>query len=420
MKRSVLTSLVSLSLAGASAQAAVTLLDKDGWKAQLGGFAELDIFHDSTRSFTESTNNSPVAKSGTYNGDNGRTQMSVADSRLAFAVMPPANEGWQAKGYIEGDFLGANAGTTESKYYTSPVFRIRHAYLADENSCWQLLAGQTWSLLGWQTYYLQPSIAVPAAVGALYERTPQVTAMNKKKLGSLALQSALSLERPAQRDSGYPNVNGGLRFSFDGWRGALANSPAGDVGVAPASAAITGSARDFKLSGGSHQTGYAVAVDAFLPILRAAENDPGNSLVLLGEFSTGRGYGELFPGYSGGLAAQTSANDFNIDPGLAGNDGTGFRLVDLQSYNVTLQYHLPSELQTWVNVGFARLKSDNIGAMGTPGAIYTSNEFYFANIYHDVTRQIRVATEYSYAKTDYNDGSSGHNNRYQVSFWYRF
>src|SRR4051812_26689807 len=77
------------------AHCAVTLLDKDEWKFQVGGFVETDMINDTTRSFTEVVGNGAVARSNTFAGDNGRTQFSVRNSRFAFTVLAPVQNGWK-------------------------------------------------------------------------------------------------------------------------------------------------------------------------------------------------------------------------------------------------------------------------------------------------------------------------------------
>lgn len=89
-----------------SAHAAVTVLDNNGWKVSLGGFLETDFIHDSTRSLTEIGQNGAIARPDALNGQSGRTQFSIRNSRLSFNVEAPEAEGWKARGYYEMDFLG--------------------------------------------------------------------------------------------------------------------------------------------------------------------------------------------------------------------------------------------------------------------------------------------------------------------------
>ena len=141
------------ALSANQAKAAVTLMDKDDWKVLMGGFVELDMMNDSTRSFQEVVGDRPVARGNTSSGTNGRTQFSLRNTRLAFTVLPPAVNDWKTKGYMEFDFLGFDTDATttapaqsEASYQTNPTLRIRHAYLSAEKDDWQILMGQYWTL----------------------------------------------------------------------------------------------------------------------------------------------------------------------------------------------------------------------------------------------------------------------------------
>ena len=201
----------------------VTLADKDGWKVSFGGFVELDTFVDTTRSFYEVGGNRPIARGGTYQGDEGKTIFSIRNSRLAFDVVAPKTGDWMSRGYIEMDFLGydpdPNSTTvvnSEAAFFTNPTLRIRQAYLEERNGSFKLLAGQYWTLFGWEPYYVSSTDSTPPVAGVIYERTPQVTALNDFSLATDSrLQAAISISRPTQRDSMIPNFDAGLaRFGM--------------------------------------------------------------------------------------------------------------------------------------------------------------------------------------------------------------
>ncbi len=411
---------------------AVTLFDQNDWKVMLGGFAELDIINDNTRSFTETMGSSPIARPGTLSGENGRTQFSIRNSRIAFTVMAPVVDGWKSKVHLEFDLLGTNNGPTEASLFTSPTMRARHAYFLVENEDWQIIAGQTWTLFGWQTYYMPASVSVAPIAGVVYQRTPQVAVL--KKFGEL--QAAASLSRPTQRDTQLPNLDVGAKYAFEGRKVPFQNSASGEVTLQPMSVAVTSTVRNYEspngngISGKTHYAGYGVAVDTMIPILTAEKaEEHGHALLFSGEFTTGQGYGDAFTGWTGNLRPDTSTEtsfvptSLNLDPGIAGFDANGnFQLVKLVTFNLVLQYHLPSEWATRVNVGYARINSSNNNAIGplTTGAIaYNRAEVIFANVYHDFTKQIRVGLEYAYGRTTYVDAITAQNSRIQVSSWFR-
>jgi hypothetical protein len=117
-----------------------------------------------------------------------------------------------------------------------------------------------------------------------------------------------------------------------------------------------------------------------------------------------------------------------LDGGIGGYDAAGnFSLMKLESYNVHLQYHLPTEMHSWLNAGYGSIRSSNIGdltnAEGKTGAASypcNRNQVYFANVQHDLSNQVRVGFEFAHTRSDFSDGTNAHNNRYQLSAWFMF
>src|SRR5207237_626989 len=131
-------------------------------------------------------------------------------------------------------------------------------------------------------------------------------------------------------------------------------TPSGDAKAEPLSVGVSGTFRQFMTPNNQGSTpdsvrysGGAFALDALIPVISASdEKDVSNTLVLSGEFTSGLGYGDEFPSWTGNLAqwstgtAPTSTP--NLDAGQGGFDSSGsFQLVKLQSWNTQVQYHLP-------------------------------------------------------------------------------
>lgn len=416
--------------------ASISLLEKDDWKVQMSGFIEQDMFTDNRRSLQEVVGNSPVDRPGKPAGENGKTQFSIRNSRLAFSVLPPAQDEWKTKGYFEFDLMAPINATSDASFYTNAALRVRHAYLSAESNGWQFLAGQYWTLFGWNPIYVPTTASVPPGPGTIYQRTPQVTATKTIAFGEQSkVQAAASVARPSQADSEMPNLEIGAKYSFSGYGSAIA-SPTGDVSVQPLSVAVSATSRSFKTAATadglstSKTNGTGFAVDAMIPILASSDGkDAGNTLTLTGEFSTGKGFADAFPGWSGNLATQPSGNGFagktNLDAGQGGFDSSnGFHLVNLQSWNAQLQYHLPSSWHTFVTVGYAQLSVRDIKGL-TPvksgaDALYDKSTMQYLNVFHDVTSQIRVAAEWAHFTTHYVDDVSANDDRYQVNAYFRF
>jgi hypothetical protein len=434
-KREILLALAASSIlaSAAPAHATVTLLEKDDWKVGFYGFAEADAIVDSTRSFTEVVGNNPVARPGTFDGDNGRTQFSVRNSRLGFTIGAPKTGDWASKGVMEFDFLGpGNTASPEAAFFNNPTLRIRHFYLQAESSGWQLLAGQYWTLFGWQPNYFLATVSVAPVSGEVYERTTQFGVIKNFELAELSkLSAGLSIFRPAQRDSQIPGLDVGLRWAWHGRKAAFVGMTSGEIKAQPLSIGVSGRFNEFEYASDpadttqmTHLFGSAIAVDGMLPIIGGSDDSVGNTLALSGEFTTGQGYGESFPAWTGNLRPIVDGGSglnrgTNVDAGQMGVDPlNGVTLVHLQTYNLQLQYHLPAECMTFMTAGYGQLFSNNVSVLAS--GTYNRAETYFVNVGHHFTKQIRGAVEYDYFRTTYADSATAHDARVQASAFFYF
>ena len=442
------TALASLAITAtmSSAQAAVTLLEQNDWKVQMSGFVEVDAFNDSTRSLTEVIGNTPIDRSPSTNGDNGRTEMSVRNSRLAFSVLPPINNDWKSKGYLEFDLLGFDpspngdsakgATNSEGGFYTNPSLRVRHAYLSMEKNGWNFLAGQTWTLFGWQTAYMLNTVSVAPGPGVIYQRTPQITAMKTFVGESTKVQVGASAERPTQKDSQIPNLDLAARILLPGYTSGLA-SATGEAALQPASVGVSATYKSFKTANGSaansgmnSTTGLSYALDALVPIVPSSDGkDISNTLSFTGEFSVGQGDGDAYPGWSGNLpqlpqSSLAATSQTNVDAGIGGLDSSNnFTLIQIQSWNAQLQYHFAQSTHLFATVGYGQLSATNMSTnylVASGKTQYDRESIYFANLFYDMTTSIRFAAEYSKIGTHYIDDFGPSDQRYQVSAWLRF
>ena len=438
------------------AYAEITLLEKNRWRVTTLGFVEMDITHDSTQSYRDIIGNGPVSRSDVYAGEHDRMQLSIRNSRLGFAFEAPVYEGWKTRGMLEFDFLGYNPGpgpnNTEGFIFNNPTVRIRHAYFHAEKGPWQILAGQYWSLLGWQTNYYIDSVTVAPLPGYFYQRQAQVRVTRKFALSEeQALQAACALSRPPEGDAGLPDFQSGLRWSYGGWQSGYVGGSSAPVQRQPLSFGISGAIRQFIVptispdpKDVSKPTGSVVIFDGFIPVL-ADESEARGTLSLVGEFSTGKGYGDQLPGLTGNMAsplstANTTSGVYqtlhangkmpSLDAGLGDYDSAGnFHLLELRTTSVHLQYHLPFETPQWLNVGSTWLELVNMDRLLPfgPGTRTSDNRIpydrmntYFANYYRQMTPQVRLGVELSRIETHYGDGLTAANHRFQVSSWFLF
>ena len=437
-----------------TARAEITIYNQNNWRFSTSGFVETDFMSDSTRSFREIIGNAPVVQgTGTKasNGVNGRTQFSMRNSRLAFAIQAPKFGDWAPKAYFEFDFLGYNpdpgSSNSEGALYASPTLRVRHAYLQAQSANCSLLAGQTWEVLGFQPYYFLATADVSPIPGQLYNRTVQLRVQHAYHFGSKnKLQTAIALLRPPEAESELPDLQLGARFVVGSRLSGFTGGSTGARAAQPMSFAVSGAVRRFTApSAGGASTvenkfiGDAFAFDALVPILATHnKSHVGGTLTLAGEFSTGSGYGDQLPKWTGNLANPISTASSNptktilgshpldLDGGIGDYNATtqNFELVQLQTFNVQLQYHLYSPY--WVGLGYSQIVSPNMsdftsGGLTDSGSTgYDRDRAMFVNLFHNFTPQLRGAIEYAYADTHYVDGSHNANNRYQASVWFIF
>src|SRR5262249_38259601 len=157
-----------------------------------------------------------------YDGQVGRSQFSVRNTRLGFALTAPELAGIRASALIEADFFGAPAappdsgGSSEKNFFDSPVFRLRQANLPLQNPYVRVLAGQTYTVFGFQNTYSPCTLEFLGLPNQLFSRAAQLRLSHEFALGgNLSIDLAAAAVRPAQRDSGIPDAQAGLRFNVN-------------------------------------------------------------------------------------------------------------------------------------------------------------------------------------------------------------
>lgn len=412
------------------------------------GFVENDLINDSKDiSALEELDNPLVPKANTWAGQNGKTLMSIRNSRLGFDVtMPKTDAGLMTEGIFEFDLLGNNAESesigatatsaeTERDLYNNAAVRIRHAYVNLTDGQWNGKIGQTWSLLGWQPHYFPAEPNVAPTVGMLYRRFPQIRATNTQDLmgGSWTLETAVDAAKPAEMLSQNLEYHGGIRLASTQYKaGVWAGSGNNVEGL---SLAASGAIVPIRTGDGS-PTGSAVALDAFVPIIPSKDGkDPSNTLSLLGEYCNGTGIGGLeLAGLTGGVGAVTNlvqANKLNtqtaIDSGIAGISTLGYvELLHVQTFRASLQYILP--YPKWsVNGGYADDEVFNLQDFGAPGSateLATSphDQYYFGDVQYAPLSWLKFGLELAQIKTTYNDPNNTHayDNRAQFTTYFVF
>jgi hypothetical protein len=390
------------------------------WSATIYGFAEADFIYDTTQSLNEVPGNTQIARPETYAGSHDRFTVSIRNSRFGVRLRAPEFHHIRASAVAEMDFLGTQATTTsEAATFTSPLFRARHYYLKVETPIVDFLAGQTWSLFGWQPFYFPNSVEIMGLPAQLFLRTPQLRVSKTIQTAPINLEIALAMARSPQRDSGVPEGQGGVRLIVNHWTGVQTVNSTGTQ-ISPLSVGVSGTVRHFRLTelaaapkNSVELTGWGVAASAFVPLLPGRADKRGNSLSLTGEYVWGMGIADEYPGMTGGVASAPPPNPTmlmpapvytpNVDPGLAVFTADGIaHLVRWQTFIVGAQYTIAGlDGRMWISANYSRSVSDNASTLGTPGKLRSGEDFADFNVFGDITPAVRVGVEYAYISDHY-------------------
>jgi hypothetical protein len=410
------------------------------WSTTLYGFVKSDFITDSTQSFDEVMGNRAVQYPLLYPANNPRVQFSVRDSRFGFKIRAPEWHSVRASAQMEMDFfgtqlpIGQKSSTTpyfqnESATFSSPSVRMRHAFFRVETPVVDFLAGQYWAPLGFQPFYQPNSVQALGFPGILYARVPQLRISKKIETKPVTFEIVAAAVRPAQRDSGTPVGQGGLRIAFNGWKGVQTQGATG-TSVMPLSIAVSGDVRHVALTELAANpinhldlTGGGIALNAFIPVIPASVRK-GNSLSLVGELVTGSGLSDQYSDLTGGLTLPENYPN-NIDPGIASYDGqtpAQAHLVNWTTWMVGMQYTIPGlDGKLWVSAHYSNVKSDNIEKVGVDpmtgnpitfiGVTATNTvdrkDFFDANVFGDLGTHVRLGIGYSYLEDRYIANMSG-------------
>lgn len=422
--------------------------DSERWSATLYGFVEADYIFDTTRSYDDAIGPTLVARSDTYAGTVGRSQFSVRNSRLGLLFTAPVVGGIKGSAVLEADFFGNQSHvTSEHLFFDSPAFRLRHAYLQLLSAYLDVVAGQTYTLFGWQNYYFPCSLEFLGLPNQVFSRSAQLRLSHRFELaGDFSLDLAAAAVRPAQRDSAVPDAQAGVRFSYNRWRGI---STPGNIGTLalPLSVGVSGTLRQFKVNAfappptqrSNSATGWGVALDALVPIIPAAHaDDRANRLTFTGSFATGTGIADLITA-GGGAAFPTLPNPAqanppplytpNIDDGLVSFDARGVvHSIDWWALRFGLQYYLPPSGRMIVSVNYTQAYSGNMHELFPRGGaeiellarVADRSHYADVNFMWDATPSIRLGLSGQYTQVIYLDRDAPHNLRVMGQALYTF
>jgi len=424
--------------------------------ATLYGFAELDMIHDSTQGLNDNGGNAILPKGGTYAADHGRMTFGIRNSRLGVKLKGPESEHVKSSGVFEVDFYGAQAAPntvgspatngSEQAFFTSAMIRSRHYYLKFQTPVIDILAGQTWHPFGWQGLAHPNTVQVQGIPGELFNRTPQLRLSHAFKSEDVDVEIMAAAVRPPQRNAEVPEAAGGIKASFNKWKGIRTAGAAG-TSLDAAQIGVSGVYRRFRVAEYSTQpketvgiNGWGVAVDALLPVIPATSDRGGNALTLNGEYVYGQAINDLYSGFNGGVGAPanpttptlatgaTSPWVWDVDNGAVtySTDGT-LHAVRWQTILAGAQYYLPMPEGTltrlWVSANYARINSSDIDKVKTAtntGNLLHKEDWVDGNLFVDLNPAVRFGAEYAYTKQTFLDDSTRTNHRIQVSSFFIF
>lgn len=442
----------SLLVLAASAARADSQPVENKWSASLYGFAEYDAISDTTQSLNDLAGNAAIAKGG-YAADHGRLTMGVRNSRIGFKfTSPELGNGLRASGLIETDFFGApnglsgtpngGAGTaspSEGAVFTSPGLRVRHAYVKLETPVLDVLAGQTWELIGWQPYFHPNTVEIQGVPGQVYSRSPQLRLSRMFTSSAVNVEVAVAASRPPERDAQMPDGQAGVRLIVNNWKGVHTAGSTG-TSIDGMMFGASGMVRKIELAqfkgtnpdATASTAGYGVSLDGFVPVIPVQGTDRSNGLSLTGSYVRGAGTADIYTGLTGNIGAppQVTYPDGSkstaMDAGIVGYDANGnLTAIQWRSFMVGAQYYLPGGGNFWVAANYSQMNSDNIADLavntGSKAAnVFKRSRWADANLFWDVTPAVRFGAEYAWFEQTYGDGNSAHNNRYQLSAFYLF
>ncbi|MFT3696933.1 MAG: hypothetical protein QM831_27575 [Kofleriaceae bacterium] len=406
------------------------------WDATLYGFAELDIINDSTQSFSELAGGTAIARPNTYAGDHGQTQYTARNSRLGVKVAAPEVNQMKASAQLEMDFLGNQpTGISEASLYQNATFRFRHLNAKLETPYVDILAGQYWSLFGWQSTFHPNTVAIQGVPGQVYSRVPQLRVGKKIKGGDVDFEIQVAANRPVEKASQTPDGVIAAKISLPklkAWHNAGSTGSALDdaaLGVSVIGRRFTPPNFSATPNHQESKNGYGISVDALIPVIPATKESHAGALTLTGNFVYGAGLADQYTSFSGGVGNAALPNPGMVTPaptytsvldgGLAlyTADGT-LHPIQWTSILAGAQYYINN--MVWLSANYSHMSSGNAKLFGKATAVFDTTNWADGNLFVDVTPAFRVGAEFAWYNQTYVDATDATDYRGQLSFFFIF
>ncbi|XXT15433.1 hypothetical protein WME94_34810 [Sorangium sp. So ce429] len=410
--------------------AAVPVTSK--WKATIYGMAEFNIMHDSTQSFGESVGATVVQRDDTYAGSHGRTHFTARNSRFGVKVSAPEFAGMKTTANLELDFFGNQPPTvSEASLVSSGTFRLRQANIKVESEYVDVLIGQYYHLFGWQPFFFPATTSFFPVMNQVFGRMPQLRVGHTFKTDPVNLEIAAAAAKPPQRDAEVPDLQAGLRFGINDWKG-IHTLGAGGMLIDPLTIGISGVYRHFRVPelaaapvAANSADGYGISLDAVIPVIPAtALDDPGNALTLTGSFFAGTGIADMV-GVANGVPQPAlpdgAAYAPGIDNGLVVYDANGnLKTIGWKGFMVGLQYYLPPSGRISISGNYTQGWNDRVTEENGYAALRTAfreSRYIDGNVFIDITPAVRTGLSFQYSEQTFADDVTATNERLELSVY---
>ena len=311
---------------------------------------------------------------------NDSTNFNPRDTRFGFWAAHKEGD-WLVKGRFEIDFYGTNSGNN-----LIPRMRLAYVNLTNVSTKTSVLIGQDWIPVA----RLNPStldFGILTAAGNLWWRVPQITVRQKVGNNLEFLVSAMKHRRldPARED----------RMPWLLARVAYTGS-------------LSGADYMFALGGGYRHASYgendSYDIDRYLVVGEWKISLLDKRLTFKGEAWWGQGIGECFLRYE-------------LD-GYEDNDV--FHVAEATGMWADLTYKFAPRWSATIGFGIDNPVDGDMPAKASMSdRQFTQNTQYFANIWYNITKPLKVGLEFIHIETERFDTTQT-GNRYSLSMQYLF
>ena len=358
--------------APASGTAAPSVWSK--YNMRLYGKVKVDAHYD-----TAELNNNDWVRAVVQGDDykNDSVNFNPRDTRFGFEAGHKWDN-WLAKGRVEIDFYGDNAGNS-----LLPRMRLGYVDLSHDRGT-SVRIGQDWTPVA----QLNPStidFGVLSSAGNLWWRVPQATV--RQKLGNFEILASAMKHRTTdnEREDRMPWILSRVAYSngFLGEKGMLA------------------------LGAGYRHADYGDdnSEDTDRWLVCGEFRYKYNALTLKGEIWTGAGIGENFLRYDLDMSEE-------LDPDQLSEPAAAF------GGWIDLTYAFTDKFSMTAGYGVDNPDDDDIGNTFTD-LRFTRNEQYYLNAWYQLAKPIKVGMEWIHVETE-RDNDDNYGNRFTTSICYVF